>query len=155
RRRGTNALEFSSGRPPPREDEGAREASARAKASARAARLPSRPSSGTSINRVANGPRTADLIVVGAGIVGLAVAWRGRERGLDVVLLERERTGQGASRVAAGMLAPVAEVEFGEGGRRLLALGLRSAMMWPRFASELERASGEAVGLGSEGTLFV
>ena len=66
--------------------------------------------------------RHADVLVVGGGIIGLAVAWRARARGMSVTLLERGQTGHGTSRVAAGMLAPVAEVEFGEAGRRLLEL---------------------------------
>ena len=48
-----------------------------------------------------------------------------------MTVLEREEAGRGTSHVAAGMLAPVAEAEFGEAGRRLLELGLRSADMWP------------------------
>ena len=72
-----------------------------------------------------------------------------------MTLLERDRVGEGTSRVAAGMLAPVAEVEFGEAGRALLELGLRSAEMWPEFAAELERASGAEVGLLRTGTLVL
>jgi glycine oxidase len=96
-----------------------------------------------------------DLIVVGGGIIGLAVAWRARERGMTVTVLEREQTGGGASRVAAGMLAPVAEVEFGEEGRRVLELGLRSAQMWPAFAAQLEQVAGVDVGLMRTGTLLL
>jgi glycine oxidase len=96
-----------------------------------------------------------DVIVVGAGIIGLAVAWRARQKGMNVLLLEREHSGRGASRVAAGMLAPIAEVEFGEGGRRLLALGRRSVAMWPAFAAELETATGVSVGLTEAGTMLV
>ena len=99
--------------------------------------------------------QSADVIVVGAGIIGLAVAWRARQRGMAVTVLERDRAGHGTSRVAAGMLAPVAEVEFGDGGRRLLDLGLRSAGLWPTFAAELEAAGGGAVGLLRTGTLLV
>src|SRR5882762_9563803 len=88
-----------------------------------------------------------DLIVIGGGVIGLAVAWRARERGLGVTLLEGELAGGGTSRVAAGMLAPVSEVEFGEAGGRVLELGLRSAALWPGFAAELEDASDEQVGL--------
>jgi glycine oxidase len=100
-------------------------------------------------------PSSPDVLVIGGGVVGLAVAWRAAQRGLSVALLERDTTGCGASRVAAGMLAPVSEVEFGSGGRRLLALGLRSAGMWPAFAAELEAAAGMSVGLREAGTLFV
>jgi glycine oxidase len=35
------------------------------------------------------GARTPDVLVVGGGVIGLAVAWRCAQRGLDVTLLER------------------------------------------------------------------
>jgi glycine oxidase len=96
-----------------------------------------------------------DVVVVGGGIIGLASAWRARQAGLSVTLLERGRTGASTSRVAAGMLAPVAEVEFGEAGRRVLDLGLRSAGLWPRFVADLEEQTGLDVGLCRTGTLVV
>jgi glycine oxidase len=97
----------------------------------------------------------ADVLVVGGGIVGLAVAWRTRQQGMSVTVLERNATGNGTSHVAAGMLAPVAEVEFGEAGQRLLHLGLRAAEMWPGFAAELQAAAETGVGLTRTGTLLV
>ncbi|HXR29332.1 MAG TPA: glycine oxidase ThiO [Solirubrobacteraceae bacterium] len=97
----------------------------------------------------------ADVVVVGGGIIGLAVAWRARQRGMSVTLLERERIGGGTSRVAAGMIAPVAEVEFGRAGRALLQLGLHSAALWPAFAAELGETAGIDVGLMRTGTLLV
>ncbi len=97
----------------------------------------------------------SDVVVVGGGIIGLAAAWRARQAGLSVTLLEREGTGEATSHVAAGMLAPVAEVEFGEAARRVLDLGLRSAELWPRFAADLEEAAGVGVGLRRTGTLVV
>jgi glycine oxidase len=97
----------------------------------------------------------ADVLVVGGGIIGLAVAWRARQGGMSVTLLERDGIGEGTSRVAAGMLAPVAEIEFGESGRRVLELGLRSAELWAAFAAELQDASGIDVGLMRTGTLLV
>jgi glycine oxidase len=99
--------------------------------------------------------RPADVVVVGGGVIGLAVAWRARGLGMSVTVLERDECGQGTSRVAAGMLAPVAEVEFGEAGRRVLELGLRSASAWPSFAEELAAAAGTAVELMRSGTLLV
>jgi glycine oxidase len=99
--------------------------------------------------------REDHVIVIGAGIIGLAVAWRARQRGQRVTVLERGAVGAGTSRVAAGMLAPVSEVEFGPAGARALELGLRSAALWPAFASELEAAGGQAVGLLRTGTLMV
>jgi glycine oxidase len=98
---------------------------------------------------------TVDLAILGGGIVGLSVAWRARGSGMSVVVLERDELGGGATNVAAGMLAPVAEVEFGKAGRRVLDLGVRSASMWPAFASELERDSGIDVRLRRTGTLVV
>jgi glycine oxidase len=98
---------------------------------------------------------SVDVAVIGGGIIGLAVAWRARAQGMSVVVLERDSVGRGASHVAAGMLAPVAEAEFGEHGRRLLELGLRSAAMWAAFAAELERASGIEVPVSRIGTLMV
>ncbi len=97
----------------------------------------------------------ADVVVVGGGVIGLAVAWRARLAGMSVIVLERERLGRGSSYVAAGMLAPVAKVEFGGAGRRLLDLGLTSAHMWPAFAAELEHAAGMSIGLMRTGTLLV
>jgi glycine oxidase len=98
--------------------------------------------------------RPVDVVVVGAGVIGLSTAWRARQAGMSVTVLERERAGEGTSHVAAGMLAPVAEVEFGDAGRRLLELGLRSVAMWPAFASDLETVTGVSVGLMQTGTLL-
>jgi glycine oxidase len=98
----------------------------------------------------------ADVVIVGGGIIGLSAAWRAcAKRGLSVTVLERDTVGRGTSYVAAGMLAPVAEAEFGAAGKRLLELGLRSAELWPGFAAELEEATGEQVGLLRTGTLVV
>ena len=96
-----------------------------------------------------------DLAIVGGGVIGLAVAWRARAKGLSVTVLERGALGRGTSYVAAGMLAPVAEVEFGDAGQAALELGLRSAELWPGFAAELERASGAELGLLRTGTLVL
>ena len=96
-----------------------------------------------------------DVAIVGGGIIGMAIAWRARERGMSVTVLERDAPGRGTSRVAAGMLAPAIEAEFGQAGRRLLELGLRSAQMWPAFASELEACTGVGVGLMRSGTLLL
>jgi glycine oxidase len=98
---------------------------------------------------------SVDVLVVGGGIIGLTVAWRARQRGLTVSLLERDAIGAGASHVAAGMLAPVTEVEFEDARVRTLDLGLRSSRLWPSFAAELEEATGLRCGLRSAGTMMV
>jgi glycine oxidase len=94
-----------------------------------------------------------DVAVIGAGIIGLAVAWRARERGLSVCVLDRGEPGAATSHVAAGMLAPIAEADAGE--RELLALGMQSARRWPAFAAELQDATGVDVGYRRCGTLVV
>jgi len=94
-----------------------------------------------------------DVVVVGAGVVGLAVALRAAGDGARVVVLERGTAGAGASHVAAGMLAPVAEADAGE--RALLALGLESAARWPAFAQGLHDAGGFDPGYRTTGTLVV
>lgn len=96
-----------------------------------------------------------EVLVLGGGVIGLAVAWRARREGRRVTALDRGAAGAATSRVAAGMIAPVAEVEFGEAGRRLLDLGLRSAELWPGFADELAEATGLDVGLRRTGTLLL
>src|SRR3954468_6972998 len=78
-----------------------------------------------------------DIPVIGGGLIGLSVAWRAAQRGAAVTVLEAGTVGSGASHVAAGMLAPTAELEVGEAGRRLLELSLRSLELWPTFAEEL------------------
>src|ERR1700733_6013447 len=97
----------------------------------------------------------SDVVIIGGGIIGMAIAWRARQRGMAVTVFERDPVGQATSRVAAGMLAPVVEVEFGVAGRRLLELGLRSAEMWPAFASEIEANTSASLGLMRTGTLLV
>jgi glycine oxidase len=96
-----------------------------------------------------------EVIVVGGGVIGLSIAWRAAQRGMKVTLLERELLAGGATRAAAGMLAPVAEADYGEAGRAMVELGLASAASWPAFASDLERASGRASRLRADGTLVL
>ena len=96
--------------------------------------------------------RFVDVAVVGAGVIGLACAWRLAQRGLDVAVLD-PAPGRGASRAAAGMLAPVTELHPGE--ESLLRLGLESARRYAGFVAELEQASGVSPGYRSTGTLAV
>ena len=96
---------------------------------------------------------SVDVVVVGAGVIGLACAWRCAERGLRVKVIERGRPGAGASNVAAGMLAPVGEASWGED--RLLEMALASHHLWPGFAADLARASDADVGYVRLGALHV
>jgi glycine oxidase len=95
---------------------------------------------------------TADVVIAGGGVIGTAIAWRAAAAGLDVVLADPAQ-GDGASLVAAGMLAPVSEALFGEGA--LLRVNLLALARFPSFAAELEQVTGHRVGLRREGTLAV
>jgi glycine oxidase len=92
-----------------------------------------------------------EVIIIGAGVVGLGAAWRLAQRGAAVTVFDKAGAGQGASYAAAGMLAACAEAEPGE--EALVALGRRSQSLWPDFAAELEQASGLSVDLRREGSL--
>jgi glycine oxidase len=93
------------------------------------------------------------VAVVGGGVIGLAAAWRARQRGLEVAVLDRADFGSGASRAAAGMLAPVAEADAQE--RALLVHNLESARRWPAFAAELADVTGLDVGYRTCGSLLL
>jgi glycine oxidase len=97
--------------------------------------------------------RGFDVVVVGGGVIGLACAWRLAQQGAEVVVLEKGQPGGGATRVAAGMLAPVGELTFGE--PELLELTLAAARMYPEFVAELEAASGQSTGYEQLGALHV
>ncbi|MFC9732015.1 glycine oxidase ThiO [Streptomyces roseolus] len=105
-----------------------------------------RPSVGTEDHQV------ADVLVIGGGVIGLVTAWRAALRGLAVAVVDPE-PGGGAARVAAGMLAAVTELHYGE--ETLLGLNLASAARYPAFTAELEEAAGLDVGYRACGTLAV
>src|SRR5215467_6658845 len=94
-----------------------------------------------------------DVVIVGGGVIGLSCAWRAARRGARVVVLERSLPPAGASRVAAGMLAPVGELTFGE--PELLQMTLAAAELYPEFVAELEAAAGVATGFTRSGALHV
>jgi glycine oxidase len=93
------------------------------------------------------------VAIIGAGVVGLGVAWRLAQRGVAVEVFDRGAAGAGATHAAAGMLAACLEAEPGE--EALVALGRESQARWPAFAAELKQASGIDVELRREGTLDV
>jgi len=97
--------------------------------------------------------RDFDVVVIGGGVIGLGCAWRLAQRGARVAVLERGEPGAGATRVAAGMLAPVGELTFGE--PELLELTLAAAKLYPEFVAELEAATGESTGYEPLGALHV
>lgn len=99
-----------------------------------------------------SGSVTADVVVLGGGVIGLSVAWRSAQRGLSVVVVD-PAPGSGASGTAAGMLAPVTELHYAE--RALLDLTVESARRYPDFAAELTDRTGVDVGYRRTGTVSV
>jgi glycine oxidase len=93
------------------------------------------------------------VAIIGAGVVGLGIAWRLAARGVAVSVFDKGAAGAGATHAAAGMLAACAEAEPGE--EALVALGRDSQARWPAFAKELQQASGIDVELRREGTLVI
>jgi glycine oxidase len=94
-----------------------------------------------------------DVIIVGAGTIGLSIGWKLVNASLNVVILEAGRAGRGTSWKAAGMLAPAAELSFEE--LDLYGLNRESSRRWPEFAAALESASGMSIDYRREGTLVV
>lgn len=97
-------------------------------------------------------PAGADVLIVGGGVIGLVTAWRAAQRGLRVTVAD-PAPGGGAAQVAAGMLAAVTELHYGE--QTLLGLNLASVERYPEFVAELEAASGRDTGYRTCGTLAV
>src|SRR3974390_2402472 len=91
----------------------------------------------------------AGVHVVGGGVVGLLCRWALSRNGHGVTVVAPDPGHDGAGWVAAGMLAPVNEVQYGESA--LTALRLESARLWPAFAAELQAAPGGPFGYDTAG----
>ena len=84
-------------------------------------------------------PETADVVVIGAGVVGCSVAWYLAREGVNVTLLERDAIGSGASTHATGSLSLLG-AEFSPGPSFEMARA--SYAEFPELVSELESATG-------------
>lgn len=93
------------------------------------------------------------VIIGGAGIAGLAIAWRLARAGVSVRVIDRAEAGRGATWAAGGMLAAVLECEPGE--EAMIGLARWSQALWPDFAAHLAIETGLPIGYGAEGTLQV
>jgi glycine oxidase len=95
--------------------------------------------------------KSSDVIIIGAGIIGLSLAISLRRQGLRVLIVEGGEPGREASSAAAGMLAAAgAEIPA-----ELRTLAAASARLYPGFAHELEDESGLKVDLREQGTILI
>jgi glycine oxidase len=96
--------------------------------------------------------KSFDVAVVGAGIIGAAIAYECAGRGARVVLLDRDQPGGAASGAAAGMLAPCSEAHA---VGPFLDLARGSLCQWPQFAARVREAGGVDPELDLDGLLRV
>lgn len=92
------------------------------------------------------------VVVAGAGLIGLATAVELRRRGAAVTVVD-PRPAWGATRAAAGMLAPVAETQYGQ--EPLYPLMRASAAEYPAFVQRVTAITGLPTGSRTEETLVV
>ncbi|MBE7382811.1 MAG: glycine oxidase ThiO [Leptolyngbya sp. SIO1E4] len=92
---------------------------------------------------------TPDVLIVGGGVIGLAIALKLRQNSLSVTVVSRDFS-EAASHVAAGMLAPGAE-EIPPGP--FLDLCAQSLRRYPDWAKKLEALTGQEVGYWPSGIL--
>ena len=98
-------------------------------------------------------PRSAEVVVVGGGVIGLTVARALAQRGVrDVCLIERASLGAEASFAAGGMLAPQTEAN---GRDDFFELACQSRDLYPNFAAALREETGIDVELDTTGTLYL
>ncbi len=96
---------------------------------------------------------SAEVVVIGGGAIGLALAYELSRAGRSVLVVEREWPGAGASAAAGGMLAPISEAEFEP--PELIALGQDSLRRFPAFLAGVERLAQADCGYRDDGTLWV
>lgn len=101
-----------------------------------------------------NSIQTADILIIGGGIIGLSLARELKRRGVrNVKILERNSMcGIEASSAAAGMLAPQAEADFADDFFRFCSA---SRDLYPNFAQELFEETGVDIELDQTGTLYL
>lgn len=91
------------------------------------------------------------MIIIGGGIIGLALSIELRKRGAKVLVVERGEPGREASHAAGGMLVDCSV----ETPPALQPLASASAQLYPRFAHEIELESGAKVDLRDQGTIVI
>lgn len=79
-----------------------------------------------------------DVVIIGGGVIGLLSAFGLRRRGVDVILVERDRPGRQASWASAGILSAPHPLDLGPIAR----LKQRSMEIYPDLVADLRETSG-------------
>lgn len=93
-----------------------------------------------------------DVAIIGGGIIGGSIAFELAAEKLDVVLLDREEPGRGASWAAAGMLSPGPDSAE---ALPLVPLSRESMKLYPQFIGGIEEASEPFMHFASNGALQI
>jgi glycine oxidase len=90
----------------------------------------------------------SEVVIIGAGIIGSAIALELRSRGVKTLLLEKAVPGAESSSAAAGMLAPQTEAALPDPS---FELGLMSRELYPAWVERIQEVSGLEVGYARDG----
>lgn len=96
--------------------------------------------------------RNSDVLIVGGGVIGCAIAWRLAQRGAHVRVIERDTPAQAATWAAAGMLSPHAEAGH---DADFAALSHRGLELYPQFVQELEASTRVRIEYARDGKLEI
>lgn len=91
-----------------------------------------------------------DAIVIGAGLIGSAIALRLAQEGLRVAVVEKGAPGREASWAGAGMLSPAPD---SPASIPLVPFGRASLNLYPQFVAEIEEISGQRAGYRGDGAI--
>ena len=97
--------------------------------------------------------RSSNILVVGAGIVGCAVAYELVRRGASVQIVDDRLPGMGATQASAGMLAPYTEAK--DRNELFLDLAVRSLELYDEFVARVAADAGAPVGYNRTGTIEI
>src|SRR5437588_8682161 len=93
---------------------------------------------------------SADVLIVGGGVIGCSIAYFLRKRGAEVIVLEKGDIGAQASSAAAGLLAPIRPLCQRDPFKELQLAGLAR---FSTLVPELEAVGGITIGYEQTGTL--
>jgi len=97
--------------------------------------------------------RSSNILIVGAGIVGCAIAYELSRRGASVQIIDDRLPGMGATQASAGMLAPYTEAK--DRNTLFLDLAVRSLELYDEFVARAAADAGTSIGYNRAGTIEI